>query len=405
MKSVASVTATTIVQVLTAFSALTIPSLAPLVTHGLELGASGVGSFISVLYAAAACSTVIAGSLAQRIGAVRVCQLAVLACAAGLLCSSAGTRAYVFIGAIALGLGYGPVTPASSQLLAASTSPANRRFIFSLKQTGVPAGTALAGLLIPAASLVIGWKPTLWSVAGFCVVVSLCLQPLRGLLDPPHGSPPTSRAPVLLSALTKVVRHSNLRLLATVAFVLGGAQMCACAFVVSYFFAGLGYSTLNAGLMLTVANVAGVVFRLVWGAAADRGANPRLLLAVLSLLTAAGNACMASEQLMAHRIAAIAACFVLGASAIGWNGVFLAEVAETVPLSDVSTATAGCLFFSFAGVVTFPALFGAVQHLTGGYRAGWLGMGLAAAALGAVLMLSGRRGNPVPSGVPLRTSE
>jgi hypothetical protein len=54
-----------------------------------------------------------------------------------------------------------------------------------------------------------------------------------------------------------------------------------------------------------------------------------------------------------------------GATAIGWNGVYLATVARSVPHADAATATAGSLFFTYLGVVVGPPLFGAVGSAFG----------------------------------------
>lgn len=47
-----------------------------------------------------------------------------------------------------------------------------------------------------------------------------------------------------------------------------------------------------------------------------------------------------------------------GATAIGWNGVFLGTVAKLVPTAYAAMATGGCLFFTFFGVVIGPPIFG-----------------------------------------------
>ena len=49
---------------------------------------------------------------------------------------------------------------------------------------------------------------------------------------------------------------------------------------------------------------------------------------------------------------------LLGATAIGWNGVYLAEVARQAPKGQASVATGGTLGFTFFGVLCGPPLFG-----------------------------------------------
>ena len=55
---------------------------------------------------------------------------------------------------------------------------------------------------------------------------------------------------------------------------------------------------------------------------------------------------------------------LFGASAIGWNGVYLAQVAQEVPKAEAATATAGCLFFTYLGVVFGPPVFGTIARLS-----------------------------------------
>src|SRR4029079_18591922 len=95
-------------------------------------------------------------------------QACVLLCALGV-CSIAAAPAttplLLVLAAIIVGLGYGPITPASSHLLQRTESPSRLALTFSIKQTGVPAGVALAGALLPAATLAIGWGPAVPIVA------------------------------------------------------------------------------------------------------------------------------------------------------------------------------------------------------------------------------------------------
>ena len=65
---------------------------------------------------------------------------------------------------------------------------------------------------------------------------------------------------------------------------------------------------------------------------------------------------------------------VFGASAIGWNGVYLAEVARRAPEGMASVATGGTLAFTFLGVVIGPPLFGLLATVFGTYRAGFLAL-------------------------------
>ena len=60
-----------------------------------------------------------------------------------------------------------------------------------------------------------------------------------------------------------------------------------------------------------------------------------------------------------------------GATAIGWNGVQLAEVARLAPPGSAGKVTGASGFVTFAGVVIGPPAFALLSSLTGSYRAGF----------------------------------
>jgi sugar phosphate permease len=108
-------------------------------------------------------------------------------------------------------------------------------------------------------------------------------------------------------------------------------QACLVNFMVVYLAESLRFSLVAAGLVLTVANVAGVVGRVTWGGFADFHLAPRELLGWLGV--AAGGCAFATAGFGASwpMAAILATSAVFGATAIGWNGVMLSEVARLAP--------------------------------------------------------------------------
>jgi MFS family permease len=80
----------------------------------------------------------------------------------------------------------------------------------------------------------------------------------------------------------------------------------------------------------------------------------------------------------------------LGATVIGWNGVFLAETARLSPEGQVSEATAGVMVVTFMGSVIGPPLLSGLLALTESYEAGFLLLTIAALAMGLVFFLPER---------------
>lgn len=112
-----------------------------------------------------------------------------------------------------------------------------------------------------------------------------------------------------------------------------------------------------------------------------------LILASMMALGALAAAFLTPET---PRVVVLGILVTFGASAIGWNGVYLAEVARRAPTGMASMATGGTLSFTFLGVVVGPPMFGALSGLFGTYRAGFLGLMVMACVSGTVLYWSQR---------------
>lgn len=386
--------ATTAIQAAAACAALTIPSIAPVIAADLGQPASMVGTYLSLLYVGASVAALASGGAVLRLGAIRLSQACLAVCAIGLLATlaiAAGLGLALLmmgVGAVLIGLGYGPITPASSHVLSKSTPPHRLALTFSIKQTGVPAGTALAGLIVPPLTVAFGWPVAVAAIALGCVAVALAAQPLRAPLDGDRDRTARLSGRALIAGLRLVARERALQLMALVSFVYAGMQMSVSGFIVAYLHLELGLGLVAAGTALTAANVAGVVGRIAWGSVSDRTGAPRIVLAVIGLLMA-GAALAAALFSPQWPLAAIfAVAIVLGATAIGWNGVYLGEVARLAPPGLAGQATGGCLFFTFVGVVVIPFVFGWLQRVTGSYAACFAAAGAICAATAVLLLIA-----------------
>lgn len=383
--------ATTAVQVAVALAALTLPAVAPVVARDFGVPASTVGTYISLVYVGAALAALPAGGVVLRVGALRVSQLALLLCAAGLLLGLVPLLPVAAAAAILLGLGYGPVTPASSHVLTQTADASNRNLMFSIKQTGVPAGTALAGVLVPPLTVAFGWQAAAAAVAVTCVLIALLVQPLRAPLDADRDRSAHISLAALAAGLHLVGGTPRLRTMAAVSFVYAGMQMCVSAFAVAYLADELGLPLVTAGLALTSANAAGIFARIAWGGVADRWLAPRTTLALIGWLMAAASGAAALFDPGWSLAPLLLVCVALGATAIGWNGVYLSEVARLAPAGKAAVATGGCLFFTFVGVVVCPFLFGWLQRATGSYA---LCYAVSAGVCAVVAAMLSRRATP-----------
>lgn len=361
------------IQALVSMAVLAVPAMAPAMAARLDLSPALVGAHVTVVYLAAVLASTAAGPLVLRHGAVRVSQWGLVGCAAGLaLTALVAHPAAALVGALAIGLGYGPITPASSHLLARSTPAHRASLVFSIKQTGVPLGGVMAGALVPPMVVAGGVPSALGVAAGACLACALLAQPLRRTLDADRDPACAAGFASLGGPLRLVAAHRALRRLAAVSFVYSAIQTCLAGYLVTYLNAVLGYSLVAAGAALAVAQVGGVVGRVLWGWVADRWLAPGRMLALLGVLMALCSALTAALQAGTPAALVLGLAALFGASATGWNGVYLAEVVRQAPPGQAGTATGGALALTFFGAVVGPLTFaGVAADGTDGFRAAY----------------------------------
>ena len=376
---------TLVIQAMVAMALLSLPVMAPVVARALGVSPALVGVYVAVTYLGAMTASLLGGDTVRRLGAIRVSQWGLLLCATGLLLCTLPHLPAIALGAVLIGLGYGPITPASSHVLARTTPPAQMSLVFSIKQTGVPVGSMLAGAIVPSLLLGIDWQASLAAVALVCVVCAVLAQPLRAGLDADRDA----HHPVHLGSLARPVRlvlaHRSLSTMASCSFMFSMVQMSLTTYLVTYLNQDLAFGIVAAGLALSAAQMGGVAGRIAWGYIADRwlGASRTLmLLAALMVASALATTLLSSQT---PRWLLVPVLVVFGASAIGWNGVYLAEVARQAPAGQASLATGGTLAFTFLGVVIGPPVFGLLATVFGTYRAGFFALMGVASLCGLLL--------------------
>ena len=384
-------------QMFTSLTATATSVLAPMIASDLDLSPKLIGVFVGIIYVGSMAGSLAAGGFVERFGAIRVSQAGVLMCAASLAAVCAGAAppsALVVLLAAAplvLGLGYGPITPASSHVLIRTAPPSRMALTFSIKQTGVPAGAALAGALLPGFALVQGWRATYLAIAALGIAIAAIAQTTRRELDADRQrGRPISIAGVF-APLRTVLRTRALAELALTGFVYAATQVCLASFLVIYLTETLGFGIVAAGLALTVANIGGIVGRIIWGGTADRWVPPRVLLGSIGVAAAL---CAYATALFGGGWPSsfiFVVCALFGATAIGWNGVQLAEIARRSPPGQAGTVTGASGFITFAGVVFGPPTFALLAATTGSYRIGFLAFGSASLLCGLRLLARRRR--------------
>ena len=383
------VVVTMLVQALATLCTLVPAAIAPELAQAFGVPASMIGYQVSLIYFGAIVTSLAGSILIPRLGALRTSQIALIFSGSGLVLSSVPSIITYAISSMLIGFGYGLTNPAASHLLMQISRPNNRNFIFSLKQTGVPLGAVCAGLSSPMLTLVFGWQWTFLILGTVTLGAVLLIQPFQHNWDWDRNSTASIKYN-LNNDLGMVWRHPKLRLLSLSAFCFSAVQISLSAFVVIMLVEDLSFGLVQAGIVLSALQVAGIIGRISWGALADWLKDANLILLVVALIAFSAGILTMSLKPDASIVMVYSVLCLFGLSAIGWNGVFLAEIARLAPKGRVSNATVGAMVPTYTGVVIGPATFAAL-HVVSDMHTVTFGIFSFVSLIGFSLVLSARR--------------
>ncbi len=386
---VAVVVATTIAQVASTMGVAVFPVIAPKLAAELEINPSLIGYQVSLIYGVAMLGSPFLNLMIPRWGACRTTQVGLAFSAAGMLLGLVPSLAALTLASIVLGLSLSVMTPSSAHLLYRFSPAKNRNLIFSLKQTGVPLAWVVMALVAPAITLAFGWRWSLAVVLAVALGTLIAVQPVRAHWDDDRD-PRGARVQNPFAGLAVVWRHPVLRWLVMSGLCLTFVQLSLGTFTVVMLVEEGGYSLVAAGFMLSLVQGAGVAGRILWGWAGDRTGDSLRVLIMMSAI-AVGCCVLTAFLSPAWPVPVLAALFIVfGATAVGWNGVYLAEVARRSPPGQVGAAAGGAVAWTFGGILIGPAVFATVYKAVGSYAHTYGLLTVIAVAALALLMASAR---------------
>lgn len=363
-----------------------------------ELSSATLGLLVGLFFGCAAVASGPGGWSVQRLGAgvgMRASFLGSSMCMAGVALfahDAMSLAAFLIVGGLANGL----ANPAANLLLVGSVPAHRRALALGVKQAAIPAATLLAGLSIPILALTLGWR---WAFgAAALVAVLLAIGWDTAPPAPPHGTPVAPATPSTANSATRSAPSSdaggsrvlsagrlNMFLLAAGATlaIWGGQAMG--TFLVSYA-VDRGIGEAAAGLLLTLASLAGIVARIAAGWVVDRRRGSGL--GELRVLLGAGTVgllALATGLPGLIWVGAIAAF----AGGWGWSGVLTYAVVRANPAAPAA-ATGITQAGVFIGATVGVPLFGVLVEATS-YASAWISTAASAAVAVVIMTIVARR--------------
>jgi MFS family permease len=346
------------------------------------LDANLIGYYTGLLYFCSSLGQLSCGGFILRFGAVRMSQVSLVMMGFALMLGYFGHVAAFALGAMAIGIGSSVSTPASSHLLARYSPPKYAPLIFSVKQTGVPVGGLMAGLLVPFLLGWLDWRGAFLFCGIMCLVFGVMLQPIRERFDADRQPSQSLKPGFIWQNLKLVFSTPSLRDLAIGMFCFVGLQGLFGSYFVTYATETMGRPLETANYFFSIAMTTAIGARILWGWIGSSLLPARRLISYLAFVMAVAAAGMGwLGKAPASDLFIILVAILYCISAISWHGLMLAEIARLAPAGRVGPVTGASLACAGAGMMSYPMIYALLVKFTGDHSLGFF-----IAAVPALLM-------------------
>ncbi len=342
-----------------------------------------LGSLVTVSALSGALLAPILGPWADKIGARNATLFSLGVSAVSLVLIGLAPTFLLLAGAVLLtGVTQAITNPATNKLISLYVDPGRRGVIMGVKQSGVQAGNALGGALLPAMAVAAGWRFGVTLAVVFPVVgAGLALWSVPR--DPSTDATPSR---VGLGSGDGVGR------LAVYGFLLGLGGTAIFTYLPLFGQEVLGLDPVAAGSAISVIGIVGVVGRIGWGRIAETVLGSDRALLVLAVLSVVVGALLVAAPLLGPWVIWVVAALA-GLSVAAWNTVGMLAVIERVPVAAAGRAS-GTVMLGFLGGLGLGApAFGRSVDVLGDYRPGWMAVTACFVAASLLWLAPGRAGN------------
>jgi MFS family permease len=370
-----------------AFQSGKMPAALPTLTAELGLSLVQAGFAVSLLFAVACVIGIVAGAVADYVGARRIIAIglvvtAMASAAGGFASGPAG----LFASRLAEGLGVTAVFVAAPSMILRATALRHQRLAFGIWSGYMPAGVAIMILITPGAIALVGWRGLWWLNGALLLAMAAVFRAAtRGARDPggARGGLAGLRANV-----RAVLGARGAWLLALCFTLYTATYLCVSSFLPTLLITTAGFAAAWAGTATGLVVALNVFGNLLGGVLLQRGWPRGALIAV-------GAATMGTMSMVVYATDLGAAWKLAAAAAFSFVGGLLpSSIMAGAPVHAPSPAQVGTtngliLQLGNGGQLAAPPIFAALATFGGWGTAAWftLALGLAGAAFGLAIGL------------------
>jgi sugar phosphate permease len=347
-----------------------LPALVPLFQSDLNLSRAQAGALIAAMNLGPLLSSLGVGRLIDRVGERPVLVGGTLGTGLAVLAASRAPN-FVLLAFFLFVTGiFASVSgPGGTKVIMVWFPQSLRGLGIGIRQTSIPLGGAVAAATLPLLGLAWGWRGAL-ALAGI-VVAATAFVVQAFFRDRPAGT--VAARHTGQHGIRTLLRSRSVLAIMGVAFILTVAQWATVTYLVLFLHEYMALDLPLAASYLAVLQIGGVGGRAIWGLLSDTLLHGRRKPAMV-IIAPAAVVCVvllallpvgSSPLLLVPLVAAI------GFTAVGWNGIFLALMAEQGPPELAATAVGLGVTGVFVSIVLTPPLFGLVVDQSGSYQVAW----------------------------------
>lgn len=347
--------------------------LGPFIKKSLSLSNVQFGSITSVLYLISVLCSIPAGISVDRWGAkinLIVCML--LMGTAMIMASFMNSYIWLLVLIVFVGASYGMINPIASKGLTLWFDVKTRATAFGIRQMGVTAGGAIAGIFLIYLAKLKDWNFAVLVVGLLSVVIGITGFLLYREAPVDVIKPAISKKPNSKITTLDLVKNKNLVLLSLIMTLLCLGQSSIASFLVLYLKEDLGLTAILAGSFLTITMISGGAARVFWGIVSDRLFNGKRL-PVMKIICLLASISALVVFLCGSKLPPsffIPVVVLFGFSYLGFQGVAVVLIVEICGSELAGRATGLGVTIAWIGMVLGPVIFGALTET--GYHFAWL---------------------------------
>ena len=371
-----------------------------LIIEQLGISAGQLGLIVTVVFAAAAVSSMWLGNLADTISARSQMMIIFLGTAVALVVAAfAQSYWLLLVAAVLAGPAQAISNPTTNRVIIRAVPVHKRTGWIGVKQSGVQASQLFSGLFFPAVALALGWTGA--ALGGALVSVLLWLISLKYVPSPaqlaarkkaePEPPEMTVDTGKMSAVAAKEKLPSVVYFFAVIAMFSGMGMQATNVYLPLFAVQELNFSLILGGAAAAVSGVIGVVSRIAWSRRMQAGAQPAKLLMLISAGALLGVfAFLGAAHWQAPALVWTGAA-LHGITVFGANVVINAGLLRVVPAHKIGAASGLNSMGMYAGFAFGPLAMGLLHDLTQSFAAGWFFVGLSYVLCGVVTIMLYRR--------------